>query len=91
MDEQTLRELMPETLRALTALAKEIMDQKEINAALVEALEVIKTALGDGEGGSFWPARKFLDDRNIYHGDLNDLRVLDRVARAALALARGEK
>lgn len=49
-----------------------------------KALEVLKTALNDGEGGNYWPARKFLDERDIYHGDLNDLRVLHAVVKAAL-------
>lgn len=51
---------------------------------LTRALETIKTALNDGDGGSYWPARQLLDDHDIFHGDLNDLRVLWRVAKVAL-------
>ena len=60
-------------------------DQAQI-AALREALEAIKTAINDEEdgSGSYWPARKFLDDRGIYNGDLNDLRVLYAVTKTAL-------
>jgi len=53
-------------------------------ARLVRALEVIHAAIADGDGGSYWPARKFLDDADVYHGDLNDLRVLGAVAATAL-------
>jgi hypothetical protein len=55
-----------------------------------EALEVIAEALKEPAGGSYWPARAFLDERDICNIDLNDLRVLNAVARAALAKARGE-
>lgn len=58
--------------------------------AAVEALRIISAAIADGDGGSYWPARKFLDDRGIYHGDLNDERVLDAVARAVLAAIEKE-
>lgn len=54
-------------------------------ALLVRALEAIYAALADGDGGSYWPARKFLDDADVFHGDLNDLRVLGAVAKVALA------
>lgn len=73
------------------ANAAEIAHRWNAHAELVAALEVIRTALNDGEGGNYWPARKFLDERGIYNDDLYDLRVLDRVAAAALAAARGEK
>lgn len=65
--------------------ARELRELKASRDKLAAALKVIELALGDGDGGSYWPARKFLDDRGIYNGDLNDLRVLSFVAKVALS------
>lgn len=51
---------------------------------LREALEVIAEALKEPAGGEYWPARKFLDKHGIYHENLEGVRVLNEVARAAL-------
>jgi hypothetical protein len=53
---------------------------------LLEALEVIQTAFRL----HYHDARAFLDKRGIYHGDLQDERVLEEVAKAAIAKAKGE-
>ena len=50
-----------------------------------KALLVIAEALRTPSGGSYWPARAFLDELDIYHDDLNDFSVLYAVACAALA------
>ena len=49
---------------------------------LREALEVIAIALSNK--GDWWPAREYLDKREVYHGDLDNYRVLYAVTQAAL-------
>ena len=56
-----------------------------------EALEAIAIALKEPDGGEYWTARKFLDNCGIFHDDLNDLRVLSKVASAALLAAQKEE
>ena len=51
---------------------------------LRQALTVIAEALKEPDGGSYWPARGFLNRYDKFHEDLNDLRVLLRVAQVAL-------
>lgn len=58
-------------------LAKRVRD-------LRMALVVIQKGLTDDADGEFWSARKWLDKRDIYHGDLSGLRILDLVAKTAL-------
>jgi len=53
-------------------------------AQLEAALRAIKIALKEPAGGEYWTAREFLDKLGIFHDDLNDLRVLHKVAEAAL-------
>ena len=53
-------------------------------------LDIIEKAIADGDGGSYWPARKYLDDHGVYNDDLNELRVLGAVAKAALAKLEGK-
>ena len=69
-------------------------DQVELSApaecACRKALEVISEALKEPSGGSYWPARAFLDERDIFNDDLNDLRVLTAVAVSALSTASCE-
>lgn len=86
--EQTIDGLA-QTVEEHIELFNELRQQRD---ALKAGMEVIKMALNDGveTEGCFWPARKWLDDRGIYNGDLADLRVLYAVARAALAQAEGK-
>lgn len=65
------------------------LELRHENQRLRMALCTIAEALKEPDGGSYWPARAFLDELDICHVDLNDLRVLHAVARAALAKARG--
>ena len=69
---------------ARSRLKEAIVEQAQRIEKLEEALRAISPALADGDGGPFWPARAYLKKHDIYDGDLNDLRVLDAVARAAL-------
>lgn len=52
---------------------------------LAEVLDVIRTALSDDAGGSYAPAYRYLEKLGLYSDDLQDVRVLSEVARAALA------
>jgi hypothetical protein len=54
------------------------------NAMLRQALRVIRKGLSEDATGEFWSARKWLDRRGIYHGDLSGYRVLELVAKHAL-------
>lgn len=54
------------------------------NAQLRQALRVIRKGLSEGSDGEFWSARKWLDTRGIFHGDLSGYRVLELVAKHAL-------
>lgn len=58
---------------------------REDAARLAEALEVIHTATRDDEHEQFWDARKWLDEHGVFNDDLADLRVIAKVARAALS------
>lgn len=71
------------TDRLAAAEAANIMLDTE-NAQLRQALRVIRKGLSDDADGEFWPARQWLDTRNIYHGDLSGNRVLELVAKHAL-------
>ena len=53
-------------------------------AHLSKALRVIQHGLTEDADGEFWSARKWLDKRDIYHGDISGYRVLDLVAKTAL-------
>lgn len=48
------------------------------------ALQVLAIALKEPDGGSYHPARSFLDKHGIYHDDLEGTRVLLRVAQIGL-------
>lgn len=62
-----------------------VMEVKRLRSAL----RVIQKGLTEDSDGEFWPARSWLDKRDIYHGDLSGYRVLDVVAKSALSpLAR---
>src|SRR5687767_2562107 len=54
------------------------------NAQLRQALRVIRKGLSEEADGTFWPARRWLDTRDIFHGDLSGYRVLELVAKHAL-------
>jgi hypothetical protein len=54
------------------------------NAQLRKALRVIRKGLSEEADGEFWPARRWLDNRGIFHGDLSGYRVLELVAKHAL-------
>lgn len=54
------------------------------NAQLRQALRAIRKGLSEDSDGEFWPARRWLDARKIYHGDLSGNRVLELVAKHAL-------
>lgn len=57
----------------------------ELEAALGAIGEALYNASGYAHGGgSYWPARKFIEERGGYTGDLEGLSVLDHVARLAL-------
>jgi hypothetical protein len=51
------------------------------------ALSAILDAARDG---NYWAARKWLDERDIYNGDLSGAAVIHAVASTALAQAKGE-
>lgn len=53
-------------------------------ARLREALDVLAEALKEPDGGSYWPARRFLDKYDKYHEDLDGTRVLLQVVQLAL-------
>jgi hypothetical protein len=57
------------------------------NERLRDALRVIAEALKEPDGGSYWPAREYLDKFDVFHDDLSGTRVLERVASAALLAA----
>jgi hypothetical protein len=63
------------------------MNENDAQGDVLAALKVIAIALKEPAGGEFWSARKFLDDRGIFNGDLDGERVLLRVAQAAIARA----
>ena len=75
----------------LRASAAEILlaEARRRVGKLEKALRIIEAAIADGDGGSYWPARKFLDERDIYNDDLNEERVLGAVAKAALTKEPG--
>lgn len=52
-------------------------------ARLREALDVLAEALKEPDGGSYWPARRFLDKYDKYHEDLDGTRVLLQVVQLA--------
>lgn len=54
------------------------------NAQLRQALRVIRKGLSDESDGNYWPARRWLDRRNIFHDDLSGHRVLELIARHVL-------
>lgn len=81
-----LRQQLAELEEHNTIVHQQLIDVEKQLAEARAALDVLKTALNDGDGGSYWPARKYLDEHGIYHGDLNDLRVLYAVVKTA----RGE-
>jgi hypothetical protein len=54
------------------------------NERLRDALRTIAEALKEPDGGSYWPAREYLDKLDVFHDDLSGTRVLERVASAAL-------
>ena len=65
------------------------MSKDEQIAELRSALQVIESGMADatnGMGASYWPARQWLDKHNVYHDDLNELRVMHAVAKTALAV-----
>lgn len=57
----------------------------DVAGELDQALKSIEIALKEPSGGSYWPAREFLNRLEVYNDDLNDLRVLHRVAQIARA------
>jgi hypothetical protein len=79
------REYVAEHVAAIQEMAIESAESrvKELEAAL----KAIKIALKEPDGGEYWTARKFLDKHDIFHDDLNDLRVLHKVAETALSSA----
>lgn len=52
---------------------------------LRSALRVIQKGLTEDADGEFWSARRWLNKRDIYHENVSGYRVLDLVAKAALA------
>lgn len=64
-------------------LAENVKLTKQVRD-LRRALLVIQKGLTDDADGEFWSARKWLDTRDIYHGDLSGHRVLDLVAKTVL-------
>jgi hypothetical protein len=58
---------------------------------LRDALKAIAEALREPAGGEFWTARKFLDRFDVFHGDLDGLRVLNLVAEVALRQANSRR
>jgi hypothetical protein len=48
------------------------------------ALQILATALKEPDGGSYWPARRFLTAHGVFHDDLSGTRVLLRVAQCGL-------
>lgn len=55
------------------------------NQQLREVLTIMHEAMDDKKAGAWIKARKWLDELNIYHGDLEENAVLAEVCRAALA------
>lgn len=51
------------------------------------ALRVIYQAVRGDEKGEYWTLRKYLDTRDVFHGDLSDGdRLVEAVCRVALGL-----
>lgn len=78
-----------ETQQRISTLTREFNESYAKLAGEVERLKAAATVVLQGlrgdEKGEFWSARKWLDDSDIFHGDINGLRVLEEVLRAALA------
>lgn len=51
------------------------------NKQLREVLTIMHEAMDDKKAGAWIKARKWLDERNIYHGDLQENAVLAEVCR----------
>jgi len=49
------------------------------------ALRAIQKGLTEDADGEFWTARRWLDKRKIYHGDVSGHRVLEMVAKTAFS------
>lgn len=58
--------------------------QQERYKRMQKALQILAEALKEPDGGSYWPARRFLTAHDIYHDDLQGTRVLLRVAQIGL-------
>lgn len=80
------------------ALWRELVRMEEENARMLEALKAIRKGVADSprpyEG--FWPMREFLNDRQIFNGDLDGDAVIVAVIDAAISSppvgrVRGEK
>jgi hypothetical protein len=65
-------------------MSEEIAKLKNTLKRRTQALQVIATALAEPDGGSYWPARRYLDRYQKYHEDLNGTRVLLQVAQLGL-------
>jgi hypothetical protein len=93
-DLANIRKSWKEDMLRDSASIQASMEERGVALARAEeyrsALAVIAEALEEPSGGSYWPARRFLDQRSIYNDDLSDLRVLRVVAERALA-AKGKK
>lgn len=59
-------------------------DPARTRLRMMRALEVLAIALKEPDGGSYHPARRFLDRYGAYHDDLQGTRVLLRVAQIGL-------
>lgn len=54
------------------------------------ALTAIEKALSEGKDQEYHTAREFLDQHEVFHGDLSGERVLLRVAQVALGYYEGK-
>jgi hypothetical protein len=77
-------------LETYDAIRQCVRDLEDVNAGLAKALESITEALKEPAGGSYWKARAFLGSLGIYHDDLEDLRVLNAAACAAISRTPAE-
>ena len=63
---------------------KRLQPINELRAALRVLEEALRPA---AHGGSYWPVRRYLDQRDVYHDNLNEHYVLHEVVVTALRLA----
>lgn len=78
--------LLKTDTQRLIAYREEISAQRRALAELRSALHAVYKGLSSEKDGEFWTAAKWCKDRDLYVDNLQGLRVLEEVARRALAM-----